>query len=225
MGFESEYAEVTYIEEDGIVLLCWKKEARLENYREPTLFALELLRKHEGSNFVVDARNGFEDDKHDVNWGFTVLLPAMAKTTCRFVCFIMNKINDIAEEMDMWTVEFGKYFAVTRAADYNHAILTMKKCIYANVRYEITEGKREEFLKQLEKIGMAENSRREPGNISYEVLLPIESQNAVCLNEMWINEHEQKKHGKTEHYRLLSELKEKYVESVHIVCYQAEKIK
>lgn len=74
---------------------------------------------------MVDARNGFEDDKRDVEWGFQYLLPSMAKTTCKFICFIMNEVNEIEEEMDIWTVEFSKYFTVTRATDYESAILSI----------------------------------------------------------------------------------------------------
>lgn len=120
--FESEYASVEYIEADHVVFLIWKKEAHLEDYRRPAQFALELLRDNAGSNFVVDARNGFEDDKRDVEWGFTYLLPEMAKTTCKVVSFIMEKENDIEEEMDMWTLEFRKYFTVRRVESYKEAV-------------------------------------------------------------------------------------------------------
>lgn len=122
MGFESEYASVKYIKEDNVIFLIWKKEAHLDDYRNPTLFALDLLRKHDKSNFVVDARNGFEDDKRDVDWGFKILLPAMSETTCKYVCFIMNEVNDIEEEMDMWTLEFKKYFTVVKVRSYEEAI-------------------------------------------------------------------------------------------------------
>ena len=41
--FCSEYASVRLVEESQVVLLEWKKAAYLENYRQPTLFALKLL--------------------------------------------------------------------------------------------------------------------------------------------------------------------------------------
>lgn len=126
MEFDSAYANVTYKEKDNVVFLTWKKEAHLNNYREPTLFALDLLKKSDNSNFVVDARNGFEDDKRDVEWGFKTLLPAMSNTTCKYVCFIMNEVNDIEEEMDMWTLEFRKYFKVVKVSSYEEAITKIK---------------------------------------------------------------------------------------------------
>ena len=152
----TEYASVRYIEDDKIVLLTWKKPAYLENYRKPTTFALELLRKYDGSNFIIDARHGFEDDKRDVEWGFSWLLPEMSKTSCRFVSFIMNSKNDIEDEMDMWTVEFGKYFAVTRAQDYEEAKATINNYIMVKVRYGIKAGKRAEFVDKLTEAGITE---------------------------------------------------------------------
>lgn len=224
MEFCSEYAEVTYVKEDNVVLLTWKKPAYLENYRNPTECALQLLRSNAGSNFIVDARNGFEDDKRDVEWGFNYLLPEMSKTSCRFVCFIMNEVNDIEGEMDMWTMEFGKYFAVTRAEDYEAAKATMSHYILANVRYTIMPGKRSEFLEKLTAAGIAEASRQEPGNISYEVSIPMDSADVICLLERWTNSHEQKRHATTKHYEVLTELKKEYVEKVDICCYKAEEL-
>nr|WP_294484105.1 hypothetical protein [uncultured Ruminococcus sp.] len=111
--FSSEYADVRLWKNK--VLLTWKKEARFENYRAPTAAALELMGKY-SCDFVIDARNGFEDEKEDVEWGFTFLLPEMAKTGCKNVWFIMNEVNEneIGEEMDMWGTEFGKYFTVRK---------------------------------------------------------------------------------------------------------------
>ena len=120
--FDSEFSNVIYMPEDNIVFLTWKKFCCFDDYRNPTTFALELLRKYPNSNFVVDARNGFEDKKEDVEWGFSVLLPAMSKTDCKNVMFIMNEVNEIEEEMDMWTKEFMKYFIVKKVKSYEDAV-------------------------------------------------------------------------------------------------------
>ena len=120
--FDSEFSNVKYMPRDNIVFLTWKKFCCYDNYRNPTTFALELLRKYPNSNFVVDARNGFEDIKEDVEWGFSVLLPAMSKTDCKNVVFIMEEINEIEEEMDMWTKEFMKYFSVKKVKSYEEAV-------------------------------------------------------------------------------------------------------
>ena len=41
----------------------------------------------------------------------------------------MNEVNDIEEEMDMWTKEFGKYFTVKKATSYEEAIKVLKSKI------------------------------------------------------------------------------------------------
>ncbi|MDP4144080.1 MAG: hypothetical protein Q8936_06280 [Bacillota bacterium] len=124
--FDSEFCNVKYISEDNIVFLAWKKFSCYDDYRNPTTFAYELLKKYPNSNFVVDARSGFEDEKEDVEWGFSVLLPAMSKTDCKTVIFIMNEVNEIEEEMDMWTKEFMKYFTVKRVKAYEAAVSFIK---------------------------------------------------------------------------------------------------
>lgn len=120
--YDSEYCNVQYIEKDQVVLLAWKKACSFDNYRSPSLFMLWLLQEHPGSNYVVDARNGFEDEKEDVDWGFSLLLPMMSKTSCKTVVFIMNPQNNIEGEMDMWGNEFRKYFNVFRVASYEEAL-------------------------------------------------------------------------------------------------------
>lgn len=120
--FDSEYCNVKYMEKDKAVFLTWKKFCCFDDYRKPALFALDLLQQYPGSNFIVDARNGFEDAKEDVEWGFNVLLPNMSKTDCKYVIFIMNEVNEIEEEMDMWTKEFMKYFIVKKATSYEEAL-------------------------------------------------------------------------------------------------------
>lgn len=120
--FDSQYGNVKYIEKDNIVLLTWKQKCSYDDYRNTTLAALNALQKYDNSNFAIDARNGFEDEKEDVEWGFSVLLPEMSKTDCKVVMFIMNEVNDIEDEMDMWTIEFKKYFTVHRVTSYDDAI-------------------------------------------------------------------------------------------------------
>lgn len=119
--FDSQFSNVRYLEKEHIVFLKWKKFCCYDDYRNPTTFALNLLRENPGSNFVIDARNGFEDEQADVEWGFSFLLPEMAKTDCRYVVFIMNEVNEIEDEMDMWTREFMKYFVVKKVEDFPQA--------------------------------------------------------------------------------------------------------
>ena len=125
-AFDSEFCRVEYRMADSAVFLAWKKFCRLEDYRRPARFALELLQKHPGSFFVIDARNGFEDDPADVEWGFSFLLPEMAKASCQGVAFLMAEVSAIEEEMDLWTRECLRYFPVKKASSYVEAVRQLK---------------------------------------------------------------------------------------------------
>lgn len=217
--FDSEFCNVKYIEKDKVVLLTWKKFACGDDYRKPTTFAWELLKENVGSKFIVDARNGFEDEKADVEWGFSVLLPGMAQTTCKMVCFIMNQVNDIEEEINLWTKEFGKYFAVIKASGYENALEKMKRLLMVNVRYHIRKGKRDEFYNKVKEQGIIKSSKEELGNYKYDYYVPKNSNDDICLMEIWTNEQTQKMHEFTEQYQKLKILKQEYVESVEIEKY------
>ncbi len=122
--FESDYAKCEFVEKDNVVLHTWKKEAHFDNYRKPVEASLKMLREHEGSVFIVDARNGFEDAKEDVEWGFSYFLPELKKTGCMVWGFILPEESDIEGEIDLWTKEIEKNFRVIRETSYE-AIVNM----------------------------------------------------------------------------------------------------
>ena len=120
--FESDYARCEYIEKDNVVFHVWKKEAHFEDYRDPVTASLEMLREYAGSVFIVDARNGFEDVKEDVDWGFTFFLPELKKTGCKIWGFILPEVSEIEREIDLWTKEIEKNFRVIRATSYEEIL-------------------------------------------------------------------------------------------------------
>lgn len=50
--FDSEFGNVKYMAEDNIAFLTWKKFCCYDDYRKPTIFALELLKKYPNSCFL-----------------------------------------------------------------------------------------------------------------------------------------------------------------------------
>lgn len=121
--FQSDYCTVSFIEEDTLVLLTWHKACSGPDYRTPVNYAVELFHTNPAcTKLVIDARNGFEDDPADIHWGFNTFLPALSQTSCKEVYFIMDAVSAIEEEMDLWTLEFKKYFAVSRICAYSEAL-------------------------------------------------------------------------------------------------------
>lgn len=120
--YNSEFCEVIYLERENVVFLTWKKFCCLDDYRKPVLYALELLRNHKNSNFICDARNGFEDIEEDVKWDFEFFIPEMGKAGCKKVVFILDEINPIEGEIDMFAEEFKKYFIFERTTSVEEAL-------------------------------------------------------------------------------------------------------
>ena len=126
--FENEFAKVEYLEKDNVVFQVWKKEAHYDDYRNPVMASLEMLRLHKGSIFIADATNGFEDVKEDVDWGFKYFLPELKKTGCKIWGFIMPEVSEIEGEINLWTTEIEKNFKVIRAESYDQIINKINCC-------------------------------------------------------------------------------------------------
>ncbi|MDP4153727.1 MAG: putative quinol monooxygenase [Bacillota bacterium] len=93
-----------------------------------------------------------------------------------------------------------------------------------NVRYEIKPGKRNEFFEKVNEQGIITASKEEPGNFKYDYYIPLDSENALVLLEMWVNSEAQAAHGKAEHYQKLQALKKEYVTKVEIEKYSINDI-
>lgn len=109
-------------------------------------------------------------------------------------------------------LEFDSEFKTEKAL---HKILLM------HVTYKVKEGRRDEFTKKVKDLGIMAASKQEPGNLFYEYYYPIDDENSVLLVEAWANTDSQVQHTKTEHFKMLSELKNEYVEITKIKKFTA----
>ena len=96
----SEQADVFYITSKNVVLVHWKKYCELEKYREPLLKALEVIKVHEGCEYVADTRDGFEDNPLDTKWVAEYFMPKAKEYGCSIICFIIDKENSLKEELE-----------------------------------------------------------------------------------------------------------------------------
>jgi hypothetical protein len=125
--FESEFCEVNYLKNDHAVLVRWKQFCQREDYREPLRYALGLLREHKGSDFISDTRTGFEDEPLDLIWALKEWLPAMAKTECKKFVFVVNRLNFLSEQIDVFSEEIIKYFELQTANSLEAALVHLSK--------------------------------------------------------------------------------------------------
>ena len=110
--YRSEFCDVDYNKEMNIVLVTWKKFCHQDDYRNPLLHALEIMKENDGCQYVADTRCGFENEKADTQWLFDVFLSQAAKTSCKMIFFIISKDNKLKEELEGQSVELKKLFDV-----------------------------------------------------------------------------------------------------------------
>ena len=180
--FESEYAKSEYIEKDNAVLHVWKKEAHFDDYRDPVKASLEMLREHKNSIFIVDARNGFEDVKEDVEWGFEWFLTELKKTGCKVWGFILPEVSDIEGEIDLWTREVEKNFRVIRAVSYDEIVALAKSESLTVRRIEDSDAKAVSDL--IRKTISISNKKDYPEDIM-DQLIEIETPEHVLQRASW----------------------------------------
>ena len=108
----SEFSDVHYNADLNIVFVKWKKFCRGDDYRNPLLCALDIMKTHDGCNYVADTRDGFGNDPADTRWLLDIFLPQAALTTCKKIFFIINEDNTLKEELEGQSAELGKMFSV-----------------------------------------------------------------------------------------------------------------
>ena len=110
--YQSEFSDVTYLEDLNVAFVKWKKFCRQDDYRKPLLYALDIMRNHNNCHYVADTRDGFENEPADTQWVFDFFLPQAALTTCKAIFFIIDKDNKLKEELEGQAVELRKQFDV-----------------------------------------------------------------------------------------------------------------
>ncbi len=97
--FKSKFCEVSYNEQYNVVFVKWKEFCRMEDYREPLRYALQIIDSHDGCNYVADTRDGFENDPEDTKWVAEYFMPEAVKAGCKYIFFIIDKENRLEDEL------------------------------------------------------------------------------------------------------------------------------
>ena len=135
--YQSEFCDVNYNEELNIVFVKWKKFCRQDDYRKPLLFAIDIMRQHDGCHYVADTRTGFENEDADTQWVFDVFLQETAKTSCKFIFFIINEDNQLKEELEGQATELGNFFDVRYCFGLDE-VKTILDLLYENLEVHAT---------------------------------------------------------------------------------------
>ncbi|MBO6303135.1 MAG: antibiotic biosynthesis monooxygenase [Ruminiclostridium sp.] len=98
----------------------------------------------------------------------------------------------------------------------------MKRLV--EVHYFVKSGCRDEFLRRIGGLGIADASRTEPGNEKYDYYFSPTNADELILFEVWSSPEAVQAHMETEHYKKLIELKKEYVTETTFSRYEAENI-
>lgn len=110
--YSTEFCDVIYLEDLNVAYVNWKKFCHGNDYRNPLLYALEIMKNHDNCNYVADTRSGFENEETDTQWLFDIFLPQTALTTCETIFFIIDNDNKLKEELEGQSVELRKKITV-----------------------------------------------------------------------------------------------------------------
>ncbi len=80
-----------------------------------------------------------------------------------------------------------------------------------HVMYKTSDGKRNDFIKEIEQSKVLDLIRKEDGCISYSYYLDAFDSNIILLVEEWESKAKQQFHLTQEHMKTLSSIKNKYV--------------
>ncbi len=98
--YQSEFCSVSYNERYNVVFVEWKKFCSFDDYRKPLEYALNIIKNHEGCNYVADTRNGFENISEDTQWVADYFIPKAVEFGCKEIIFIIDKNNTLKEELE-----------------------------------------------------------------------------------------------------------------------------
>jgi len=110
--YSSEFCDVNYLEDLNVVFVKWKKFCRQDDYRNPLLYAIDIMRNHDNCHYVADTRDGFENEEADTQWVFDVFLTQTSLTSCKAIFFIIDNDNSLKEELEGQSAELRKQFDV-----------------------------------------------------------------------------------------------------------------
>lgn len=96
---QTDYCDVSYVNEKNVVLVEWKKYCELALYRNLLLLALEVVREHK-CNYVADTRKGFEDNPEDTLWVKDYFMKKAVEYGCKCIYFIIDENNSLKEELE-----------------------------------------------------------------------------------------------------------------------------
>ena len=88
--------------------------------------------------------------------------------------------------------------------------------ITVNLYYKGTNGNARAFAEEMESSGIAENIRKEPGNLRYQYFQPLDDPETILLIDSWTDQAAIDAHHASPMMKELASLREKY--DLHMIA-------
>jgi hypothetical protein len=123
---KNEYVEISYDDKLKILLIRWKnKELSFEEYQQPFLFGLKLIKEKPIVNFISDIREQSVITLNDRKWLQDVVIPEAIAYGLKRVIIITNinifkqfYVNNIFRSTKIFGVPFKMFNSIEKATNW-----------------------------------------------------------------------------------------------------------
>jgi len=124
--FKNEYVEISYEDKSKILLISWKnKELSFEEYQQPFLFGLKMIKEKPIVNFIDDIRNQTIIAVNYRKWLQEVAIPEAIDNGLKRVVIITNTniikrfyVNNIYQSTEIFGIPFKMFNSIDKATNW-----------------------------------------------------------------------------------------------------------
>lgn len=149
--FDSEAFTLRYDEETSSCIFTMKIYGERDHFRTPVMHAVELIRKHNGKNLVIeDACDGFNNIKdEDLKWIKKIVIPKLADSSCKHVYFVVGEeLAGTACDSTPFDV-FAEKFKTDKVVSEQFALMMIKNNSEVKASSDISSMTREQALEYM----------------------------------------------------------------------------
>ncbi|MCB4749499.1 MAG: hypothetical protein LGB67_05450 [Sulfurovum sp.] len=112
--YNTPHCQITQIKEKNAILVKWKQKYSGDDYRNPFLYAMELVAKEQIDTWIVDTTTGFENEEADTKWLLEEFVPMMIESMIRRIIFIIAEDSPLHDEIEGQAMALREFFEVER---------------------------------------------------------------------------------------------------------------
>ncbi|MCQ2516803.1 MAG: hypothetical protein MJ094_08070 [Saccharofermentans sp.] len=88
--FDSNSYNLRYDEETNSCVLVWKKFGGRDEFRTPLMHLIEMIKKHNCKDLIMDGRNGEGVPEDEWTWARKVAIPGLGETSLKHIYFVVD---------------------------------------------------------------------------------------------------------------------------------------